>query len=463
MRQCWIVLGWLMAAVSSPVSALAQGWVDVTPVTFPAGFEPDKGGAYDPSRGIHVVLGNVAGTPMSVKYDGVACTLHSLPNWSIGASATTQAYYDPHYSAVVAINSIITGLTVTHALASLDGSSWSALPCPMGLLGDKQYLAGFDQSNGRSLLVGGAALGTFGGSPIYGQISHLLYGVGPTTVGGCPSYSTVSIVTTPNNAVSSFHPKLFYDDSVQRLVLWTSSTRAYEWSGSNWVQRFPAWPSGMDISYSRAAPSTQPEGALITRYTVINNSVAPRTFRYRNGQFTEQFLTSYPPESTNAVYVYDSARDVFVAFLSGGAIWELNLGPSAQFSTFGAGCLGSRSTPTLAPQQGSLPRIGTNFTLQALNLPLAGPVFLALGASDTLYGPTPLPLNLGPLGAPQCNLLVGIDNLYSTSNVLGAAAWTFPIPNIPGGIFFSQAIVFDAAANQFGVTLSNGGRGVVGS
>jgi len=164
-----------------------------------------------------------------------------------------------------------------------------------------------------------------------------------------------------------------------------------------------------------------------------------------------------------ACLTYDSSRGVFVAFLQDSSIWELNLGPSAQFSTFGAGCLGSRSTPTLAPQQGSLPRIGTNFTLQALNLPLAGPVFLALGASDTLYGPTPLPLNLGPLGAPQCNLLVGIDNLYSTSNVLGAAAWTFPIPNIPGGIFFSQAIVFDAAANQFGVTLSNGGRGVVGS
>jgi hypothetical protein len=195
---------------------------------------------------------------------------------------------------------------------------------------------------------------------------------------------------------------------------------------------------------------------------VINGSITPRTFRYRNGNFTEQFLTAYPPESTSTVYVYDSNRDVFVAFLQG-SIWELNLGPSAQFSTFGAGCLGSRSTPALAPQQGNLPRVGTNFTLQALNLPLAGPVFLAIGASDTLYGPTPLPLNLGPLGAPQCNLLIGIDNLYPTSNVLGAAAWTFPIPNIPGGIFFSQAVVFDPPANTFGLTLSNGGRGVIGS
>ena len=250
-----------------------------------------------------------------------------------------------------------------------------------------------------------------------------------------------------------------------------SSIRTYEWNGSNFIQRFPTYPlqaSGgfttfpMLNALSTLAPSSQPSGALLTAYTVTTGGIVPRTFRYRNGMFSEQFLTSYPPESTNTVYVYDSNRDVFLAFLQG-SIWELNLGPSAQFSTFGAGCLGSRSTPSLAPQQGSLPRIGTNFTLQALNLPLAGPVFLALGASDTLYGPTPLPLNLGPLGAPQCNLLVGIDNLYSTSNVLGAAAWTFPIPNIPGGIFFSQAVVFDPPANTFGITLSNGGRGVVGS
>ena len=91
MRQCWVVLGWLMAAVSCMESAVAQGWVDVTPVTFPAGFEPDKG-AYDPSRGIHVVLGIVGGTPTSVKYDGVACTLHALPAWSPGNGNTSQIY-----------------------------------------------------------------------------------------------------------------------------------------------------------------------------------------------------------------------------------------------------------------------------------------------------------------------------------------------------------------------------------
>lgn len=462
MRQRSVVVGWLLVVISTLGSAVAQGWVDVTPVTFPAGFEPDKG-AYDPSRGIHVVLGSAGGSATSVKYDGVACTLHALPSWSPGNGNTTAIYYDPHYSAVVATNSASQG--GSHQVVMFDGLAWGPLPCSIGLPNMYPLLvAGFDHRSGKSLMACGQSYASPSGTG-HLQITSLIQGVGSVSPGNCPVYSNVGIITSPivTAAFPTLPHRLFYDAAAQRLVLWTNGTRAYEWSGSNWVQRFPAWPASYDAAFSRVAPSTQPEGALVTRYSTINNSITPRTFRYRTGQFTEQFLTSYPPESTNAVYVYDSTRDVFVAFLSGGAIWELNLGPSAQFSTFGAGCLGSRSTPSLAPQQGSLPRIGTNFTLQVLNLPLAGPVFLALGASDTLYGPTPLPLNLGPLGAPQCNLLVGIDNLYSTSNVLGAAAWTFPIPNIPGGVFFSQAVVFDPPANTFGITLSNGGRGVVGS
>jgi hypothetical protein len=270
----------------------------------------------------------------------------------------------------------------------------------------------------------------------------------------------------------------FADPSDNQIRLVTNGpnggVRFYRVSGNNWLQEFPIAPfslspfgptqfgtaSGICSWFTPGPPSL---GSLAHFYTLdANLNLRPRSLLYANGNLNELFLTSYPP-ATTSTNVFDAARGVFVAFVADGSIWELNLGPSAQFSTFGAGCLGSRSTPTLTPQQGSLPRIGTNFTLQALNLPLAGPVFLAIGASDTLYGPTPLPLNLGPLGAPQCNLLVGIDNLFSTSNVLGAAAWTFPIPNIPGGIFFSQAVVFDPPANTFGVTLSNGGRGVVGS
>ena len=446
MRIGAALVGGVFAVAGLAEKAVAQGWVDVTPAGYPATFQPSTG-CFDPILGSTVVLGSLGPNPSTLVHNGLVASLAGPP-----PNSFQRPYFDPHYGTV----QVSSGLSAS--VYQFNGSTWAINSCH-GIPSTFFSSSAFDYSRNVSIHI--AATGQAYGPPYIG----LAASASPI----CPSYTLAQPATQylGQATVSA------YDWSSQRVTMFTngSSIRTYEWNGSNFIQRFPTYPlqaSGgfttfpMLNALSTLAPSSQPSGALLTAYTVTTGGIVPRTFRYRNGMFSEQFLTSYPPESTNTVYVYDSNRDVFLAFLQG-SIWELNLGPSAQFSTFGAGCLGSRSTPSLAPQQGSLPRIGTNFTLQALNLPLAGPVFLALGASDTLYGPTPLPLNLGPLGAPQCNLLVGIDNLYSTSNVLGAAAWTFPIPNIPGGIFFSQAVVFDPPANTFGITLSNGGRGVVGS
>lgn len=265
---------------------------------------------------------------------------------------------------------------------------------------------------------------------------------------------------------------IYFDSATQSTAIVTSAGsisgtfiapfRTYRWSGTQWLQSFPVWPVQGDIRYTGSQLAS---GALGFRYVndTQTGGIIPRTVRLAGGVASEQFLTSYPPEGIYTT-VWDPPSSSFYAFgAASPSIWRLTLGPDAQASTLGSGCPGARGTPSLAPQQGSAPRIGTNFVLQSLNLPLSGPVFLALGASDTLYGPTPLPLNLAPLGAPQCNLLVSIDNMFPTTNVLGAASWSFTIPNIPGGIFFTQAIVFDASANAFGITLSNAIRGVVGS
>jgi hypothetical protein len=453
-------LVWSVVLAAVACDATAQGWVDVTPASSPVGFRPTSG-AFDPSRNLFVVRGVFgAGGPVStfssVVYTGTSVTVAPIPA-ATGASNSdaSTVYFDPQYGAVVAVRTDFVASSFQSRVELFDGSNWAVTPCQNSSLGYQS--ATFDAARGKSFYVDITS----------GTANRVVLGSLPQA-GSCPNYLTVSPLQQPLGSPL----RAFYDYASQRPVLWTLQyqtvggplLRSYEWNGSNWIQRFPTWPTSNDIgALSLVTQSSQPEGAMVTSYSLVNGSITPRTFRYRNGIFTEQFLTSYPPETGTTVYIYDSTRDVFVAFLDGGGIWELNLGPSAQFSTFGAGCLGSRSTPALAPQQGNLPRVGTSFTLQALNLPLAGPVFLAIGASDTLYGPTPLPLNLGPLGAPQCNLLIGIDNLYPTSNVLGAAAWTFPIPNIPGGIFFSQAVVFDPPANTFGLTLSNGGRGVIGS
>ena len=85
-----------------------------------------------------------------------------------------------------------------------------------------------------------------------------------------------------------------------------------------------------------------------------------------------------------------------------------------------------------------------------------------VGFSNQSYGGVPLPVNLAILNAPQCNVLMSPDILYSIPNVLGTSVWTLGIPNAPGFTFYNQAIAFDPAANPLGLVFSNASEAIVG-
>jgi hypothetical protein len=134
----------------------------------------------------------------------------------------------------------------------------------------------------------------------------------------------------------------------------------------------------------------------------------------------------------------------------------------AGYTTFGTGCAGSRGVPVIAAQAGSLPQVGSTFSLHVGNLPFTGLAFLFVGVSNTTYGPTPLPFSLATLGAPGCSVLCSGEQLYPLTNVLGSAVWSVPIPNLPSLMFYNQAFAFDPAANALGISASNAGQGTVG-
>jgi hypothetical protein len=48
-------------------------------------------------------------------------------------------------------------------------------------------------------------------------------------------------------------------------------------------------------------------------------------------------------------------------------------------------------------------------------------------------------------------------------SILGVGLWTFFMPNFPGTVFHNQAVILAPAANSLGLTVSNGGRGMIGS
>ncbi|HET6203975.1 MAG TPA: integrin alpha, partial [Planctomycetota bacterium] len=121
-------------------------------------------------------------------------------------------------------------------------------------------------------------------------------------------------------------------------------------------------------------------------------------------------------------------------------------GIPAGVAPFGSGCAGSLG---VAPRIGATgtPAVGTTFEVH-LSRTLAGALaVLLVGASNaTLPGGPPLPLNLGLLGMPACELLVSLDATVPATTAgpgPGSGHASFPLaippdPALVGGVGYLQ-------------------------
>lgn len=139
--------------------------------------------------------------------------------------------------------------------------------------------------------------------------------------------------------------------------------------------------------------------------------------------------------------------------------------PVAEYSLFGSGCAGTGGTPSLAAAAGSRPALGATFQVEVQNLPF-GVAVMATGLSSSITTTgLPLPLDLSIIGMVGCTQYVDALVLDVIQNVGTTATWTWAIPNTAslfGFPFYNQAFSLDPAANSFGFTASNAGRGVLG-
>ena len=113
-----------------------------------------------------------------------------------------------------------------------------------------------------------------------------------------------------------------------------------------------------------------------------------------------------------------------------------------------------------------VPKINAAFSIDLANAGLNATAVLILGASNTTWNSTKLPLDLGPYGAGGCWLLVSQDFLvFTKTNATGTASIKVPIPNtasLIGRQAFNQWAVFDLGANAWGLAFSNGGTIKIG-
>lgn len=127
-------------------------------------------------------------------------------------------------------------------------------------------------------------------------------------------------------------------------------------------------------------------------------------------------------------------------------------------------CCGSTAAPILS--NNGVPAINKSFSVDLFAARPNSAAALFLGASNSTWGPIPLPLDLTVAGAAGCKLLTSIDIVGGVATAAdGTGSLPFPVPNDTGllGVgFHVQWAVLDPV-NQLGFAFSNAGTAKIGT
>lgn len=172
----------------------------------------------------------------------------------------------------------------------------------------------------------------------------------------------------------------------------------------------------------------------------------------------QQLLAPQPPSPRGCAFAASPTTGSLLLFgglaPSGAALsdtWVFGESTPPTVSPFGTGCSWGSGTPALAAPH--LPWNGDAFGLLATALPPSGASLLGVGVQ------TPVPIDLQPLGAPGCFVLLDlVAGVAVLPGVIagGASSWTFAIPPGFTGTFATQAFALEATANPLGLVVSNG-------
>jgi len=139
------------------------------------------------------------------------------------------------------------------------------------------------------------------------------------------------------------------------------------------------------------------------------------------------------------------------------------LSPSS-WAINGAGCPGTRGIPSLFPT--TAPTIGGTMTVRLAYGPISSIAFFLIGFSNTTWNGSPLPFDLGTLGAPGCLLRASAEGATAiVTDINGTAVKNYPLPNDPSLlsiVLYEQVLALDPPANPLNFTASNSGTFTIG-
>lgn len=137
--------------------------------------------------------------------------------------------------------------------------------------------------------------------------------------------------------------------------------------------------------------------------------------------------------------------------------WTLEPAYRATATPFGAACAGTAGLLTI--MAADRPWLGTTVTIDWSGTPAGSVVLLAFGWSRTNWLGVPLPLPLGAIGMPGCNLLVSLDHAEARATVGSSLQQDVFLPYVAAVLGFElslQGFAIDPPANPAGIIASNG-------
>ena len=452
----------LAATCSLTCPALTQGtWSLVPQSAPPIARQSARMMAYDQANDRIVLFG---GSPASGTYLGDTRIFDCVTStWTQVISAQVPA---PRYGHSLTYDSarnevILFGGRLTNSNGSLDNQTWSFNGTTWQQRSPQNapsarflHAAVYDSTRSVIVLFGGSSAAVTSDTWEWDGVNWS---------------QRATTIPSPNPLRSN--SAIAYDPVRQRTVIFGGRTTStffggtLEWDGAVWTNVTPAVGPNPP---NRAAGAMAYHSGL--HRTVLHNGNTASgnlndTWYWDGLAWTEVFPGTPPAQRGNSGMVYDSLRDRLVLFGGNGPgqhyndLWSFASATPARLQSFGQGCGGTVTVPTLAPADHRRPWLGDTYALSVNGLPSGGLVVMASGFT-ALPGPFPL----GGIGMPGCSGLVSPDLLQPMLH-FGSATFAFALPNQPaaaGMSLYHQALVFHPAVNAFGAVSSDGMQALLG-
>jgi hypothetical protein len=466
-----------VAALAFGVAGTAQtrSWNQLSPSGAPAG-RYGVGMAFHAATQRMIALGGESAVAI-----GSASTELLVADWLSGSTWSTMPFpfwygggfaactYDVQRQRTVVwmrSSALVFGVPVPNqwAIREWDGSNWIYVATPNYALAANA--AAYDAARGQTVFFGGA----------YPWWSSSWSGTTWTWNG-----LTLAQLSPPSSPSARALHAMAYDSTRQRVVLFGGCVGAtspsslgdtWEWDGQNWSQSNPPVSPTPRRGHAMAYDSVRQRVVLFGGASSAPSVYHDDTWEWDGTNWALVSVAARPPGRWGHAMAYDESMNRMVVF--GGTFDQGPLNDTwvlfdsdipAQATSYGQGC-GSPAL-TLAPDANRRPVLGHvgRVTISQAPTALAG---IAMGWSNTLAFPIPLPLDLSAFGLPGCYLWQSLDVFGLPANATSASTLQFDYaiptsPSLIGGHAYLQAYCYAPGVNPGDMVLSNGVDWVVGN